>query len=156
MANAIKPLYSSVSNFTITLASLASSTAGAGRQATMIDNSTNRYNRIIVSVNIMVGTSPTASRSIYIYAIRSDKNTTAIRDDAAGASDAAWTRLNAELIGIIRCGAAASNTAFKAVFQLRDPGPEWTIGVVHDTGVALNATGSNHVCSWIGVVDEVQ
>jgi hypothetical protein len=163
MANAIKPLISSLSSFTITLASLASSTTGVGRQSTVIDNSSTRYKRIFVSASITLGTSPTAGRTIQLYAILSNKDTTAIRDDLAGASDAAWTRTNADYLytrggrpSIFYCGAAASNAVFAGNFIIENPGPEFAIGVVHDTGVNLNSTGGNHVLKWAGENPEIQ
>src|SRR4051812_21154817 len=99
--SAIKPLWTTVGSstaLTITVASLATSTTGVGRQSTLVDNSTNRYGRVLVAVNIKLGTSPTASKAIYVYGIRSNKDGTAIRDDGAGASDAGWTRQNAEYL----------------------------------------------------------
>lgn len=164
MANKIEPLLSSPAALTVTLASLASSTAGVGRQSTLVDNSTTRYAQILVTVSIKVGTSPTAGKAIYVYALRSNKDTTAIRDDSAGASDAAWTRKTADYLyypnsnrpSILYCGSAATGDVFKGLFLLDQPGPEWGIGVVHDTGVNLDSTGGNHVCSWIGVNPEIQ
>lgn len=162
--SAIKPLYSSVSAFTITVASLANSTAGVGRQSTLIDNSSNRYKDAIVTVSIKLGTSPTANTAVYVYAIGSDKNTTAIRDDGAGASDAAWTQKSAGFLlrpdgtpSILRAGAApATGDVLKGAFLFQDLPPEWGIGVVNSTGVALDSTGGNHVLSWIGVLPEAQ
>lgn len=164
MASEIKPLFGTKTAFTITLASLATSTAGVGRQSTMVDNSTTRYGRVLVSVSIKLGTSPTASKAIYIYGIRSDKNTTAIRDDGAGASDAAWTRTNADYLyrprsglpSIFYCGAASTGAVFSGVFVFEDPGQEFGIGVVHDTGVNLDSTGGNHVCTYTGFNPEAQ
>lgn len=163
MANAIKPLFSSVTAFTITYASLASSTSGAGRQSTLVDNTTTRYSRIQVATNNKLGTSPTAGKSIKHYGIRSNKDSTAIRDDAAGASDAAWTQKNADYMytpsgrpSVIYCGSAATGDVFKGVYYLDEPGPEWGMGTVHDTGVNFDSTGSNHVASWLGINPEVQ
>jgi len=165
--SAIKPLWTTVgssSALTITLASLASSTTNVGRQSTMVDNSTTRYGRVLVSVSIKLGTSPSASKAIYVYGIRSNKDATAIRDDGAGASDAAWTRKNAEYLyypntrrpSIIYCGAAATGDVFKQTFYFDDPGPEWGVGIVHDTGANLDSTGGNHVISYLGENPEAQ
>lgn len=163
MPNAIKPLLSSPAALTITLASLGSSTSFVGRQSTLVDNSSNRYGLIQVSWSIKLGTSPTAGKAIHLFAIRSNKDTTAIRDDGAGGTDAAWTRKNADYLytpdgrpSIVFCGSAATGDVFKGVAYLRDPGPEWGVGVAHDTGVALDSTGSNHVVSWIGINPEIQ
>ncbi len=164
MANEIKPLFGTKTAMTCTVASLATSTTFVGRQSTMVDNSTTRYSRVQISASITVGTSPTASKSIYLFAIRSDKNSTSIRDDGAGASDAAWTRTNAEYLyrgnsrqpSIFYCGAAASNAVFSGNFLFDDPGQEFGVGISHDTGVNLNATGGNHVITYTGFNPEVQ
>ena len=164
MASTIQPVFGTKTAVTITLASLASSAAGVGRQSTMVDNSTLLWGRLLVSVSIKLGTSPTASKAIYIYGIRSDKNTTSIRDDGAGASDAAWTRTNADYLyrpntripSIFFIGAAATGAVFSGVFEFEDPGQEWGIGVVHDTGVNLDATGGNHVVTYTGFNPQAQ
>lgn len=164
MANAIKPLFGSPTAFTISLASLASSVVGVGRQSALIDLSSVRAQRLLVAISITLGTSPTGNRAIYVFGIRSDKNGTPIRDDGAGASDAAWTRKSAELLrrangepAILRTGASpASNDVLKGVFLFEEPGPECGIGIVHDTGVNLNSTGGNHVCTYVAINDEIQ
>lgn len=169
MANAIKPLYGSVTAFTIAtsgagaLASLASSTSGAGIQTAMIDNSSTRYAWIVVAASIKVGTSPTANKTIQFYALRGNRDTTHIHDDGAGDSNANWTRKTADYLytpggrsSIINIGSAATGDVFSGVWILDKPGPEFAVGVVHDTGVALNSTASNHVISWFGVNPEIQ
>lgn len=164
MANAVKPLYGTVTAFTKTLASLASSTAGVGRQTTLVDLSTSRPQKLGVSVKITLGTSPTANTAVYVYAIRSDKNGTALRDDGAGASDAAWTRKSAELVRrpngdplILYTGAAPSTgDVLTGVGIIDDPGQECGIGIVHDTGVNLNSTEGNHTLSYWTINDEIQ
>lgn len=157
MANAIKPLHSSVSALTITLASLATSTAGVGRQSTIVDNTTTRYKRIQLSVSIKQGTSPTGNKGIFVYLLRSNNDGTAIIDDAGGASDAAHTVLSAPLIGtLINKASPATGDVLSRNFLIEDPGPKWAISINHNTGVNLDSTGSNHVVSWIGIVDEVQ
>jgi hypothetical protein len=49
-----------------------------------------------------------------------------------------------------------SNVAYYAEYKIFDPGPKWTVAIVHDTGVALNATGSNHWVRYRGTNPEVQ
>lgn len=157
MANEIKDKFSTDAAMTITLASLASSTAGVGRQTDIVDNSTTRYGRLIIYVKITVGTTPTANRTIKVFAIRSDADgTTKHRSDGAGSSNAALTVKNAVLLGIIFVDAATSDTAYYGEFVFDTPGPEWGIAITHDTGVNLNATGSNHWVRYIGVNPEVQ
>lgn len=154
MANEIKEKYSASAGFTITLASLASSTSGVGRQSTLIDNSTTKYKRIIVYLKIKQGTSPTGNRFVYVYGIRGDGT---IRDDAAGASDAAFTRLNTMELGVLANKASPSTgDLLTGSFVFENPGPEWGIAVVHDTGVNLDSTEGNHDYNWVGVLPEVQ
>jgi len=142
----IKPKFGTPAALTITLASLASSTAGVGRQSTLVDNSTTRYDLIRLFLKITTGTSPTAGKTIYIYAIRGDGTR---RDDGAGASDAALTRVAATLLGTIAVD-ATSDKSYQKSLLLPYPGPEWGILVVHDTTVNLNATGGNHHIYWVG------
>ena len=69
----VKTSYPSTSSvdLTITLASLASGSAGVyttGRGSTAVDNTTNLDLDHLLSGKITLGTSPTASRSINVYA----------------------------------------------------------------------------------------
>jgi hypothetical protein len=156
MANEIKDKYSAAAALTITLASLASSTAGVGRQSTIVDNSTNRYQKIKLYCQIKLGTSPSGSSGVYVFSIRGDQHATPYRTDGAGASDAALTVLNAPLLGVMRdLASPATGDVLYGEFELLTPGPEWGICIVHDTAVALNSTGGNHFCHWIGVDPEV-
>lgn len=154
----VKDAYSAVANFTITLASLANSAAGVGRQSTLIDNSVNLYQGALISVNLKMGTTPTANSLIYVYLIRSDKNTTAIIDDAAGTTDAALTVVNAPLLGTLVVSAATTGLVIKGLFDTRGLGalaPQWGIALVNGSGVALDATAGNHVVSWQGISQTV-
>lgn len=148
----ILELLSAVSSFALTLAALASSVAGVGRQSTLIDNSVNLYLSALISLNIKVGTSPTANTLLYVYLIRSDANGTPIADDNAGATDAGITITNAPLLGTILVPAATSNANYYAVFDtsfLGPLGPKWGIAIVNSSGAALNAAEGAY--SWIGV-----
>ena len=152
----VKEVLSAVSNFTLTLASLANSAVGVGRQATMIDNSTNLYTSALISLNIKVGTTPTANSLIYVYLIRSNADSTPIADDNAGASDAGITIVNASLLGTILVPDNTSNANYRKIFDtkfLGSLGPKWTIAIVNNSGVNLNA--SEGAYSWIGVTQSV-
>ena len=147
----LKDTFASSTALTITLASLASSTAGVGRQSTIVDNTSNAYTAAWLACNIKCGTSPSSNALIYIYLIRDDNNGTNIRDDAAGASDAALTVLNAPLIGTLTTkSSAATGDVLKGVFYVPNLGPKWGIAVVNSTGVNLDSTGGNHVINYVG------
>lgn len=61
--------YAASANLTFTLASLASdSSLLAGRQCTVVDNTSNKYFDYLLSGFITVGTSPTVSTSLFMYA----------------------------------------------------------------------------------------
>lgn len=152
----VKELLSSVSTFTITLASLANSTAGVGRQSTIIDNTTNLYLFALISLAIKLGTSPTANSPIDIYLIRDNNDSTPLRDDGAGASDAGLTVKNAIKIATLTTGTAPSTGDVLKVNidlqKLNIPlGPKWGIAIVNGSGVALDSTEANHIKSWIGI-----
>lgn len=149
----IQRVGSSYSALTISLASLASSTAGVGQQSTIVDNSTTKYDYALLNVLIKLGTSPTANKSIYIYLIQSDGTN---RTDGAGASDAGITIKNAARIGILTTGTSpATGDNLRATFTVDGLGKEWGIAVVHDSGVNLNSTAGNHVITYSGFKWEV-
>lgn len=148
--------YNAPAALTITLASLANSTAGVGRQSTEIDNTTNRFNRLEISASIKLGTSPTSSAAVYLYLVRNNNDGTPIRDDGAGASDAAWTQKAAQLVGVLPTGpSAATGDTLKGNFIVTDVGAKWSIGVVNSSGAALDSTGGNHVISYNGITIDI-
>ena len=156
MASEILAKFGSPAALTITLASLATSTTGVGRQSTLVDNTSTKYQKIHLWGKITTGTSPTASKGIYIYLIKADKASSAdLITDGAGASDAALTVVCAQQV----CGAptsSTSNVAYTFDFVIHNPGPCWGIAVVHDTAVNLHATGGNHAFYWLGENPEAQ
>lgn len=157
MANEIKDKFASSAALTITLASLASSSSGAGRQSDIVDNTTNRYQAVLIYIKIKLGTSPTGSKGVYVYLIRDDNNGTNHRSDGAGASDAALTVQNAQLIGVMADKASpATGDVLYGEFLVERPGPKWGIAIVHDTGVNLDSTGGNHWARYVGLNPEVQ
>lgn len=156
MAAEIKEKFDTEGSFTITLASLASSTSGAGRQSTIVDNTATRYSKLLIFAKIRVGTGPTANRTIRLFLIRDDNNGSNYRTDGAGASDAALTIVNAQPIAVIYVDATTSDKDYYFDCVVENPGPKFGIAVVHDTGVNLNSTGSNHYVRYIGVNPEVQ
>lgn len=156
MANKILPFFETFGTFTISLASLASSTTGVGRQSTIVDNSTSRYRRALIFGKVKLGTSPAAG-AIYVYAVRGEKTGTAFRTDNAGASDAGLTIANAQIIGVFATKSSpATGDVVYIDCALEDPGPEFGICIVQNTTVNLDSTGGNHVLEYRGVEPEVQ
>jgi len=156
MPNEIKDKLSSSTALTITLASLADS---AGRQSTLVDNGTTRYQELLVYIKCKMGASaPTANSIVEVYLIRGDKDGgTEHLSDGAGASDAALAPLNASLIGVMRNKAAPSGgDVLYGEFLVHRPGPKWGIAVINRTGQAFDSTGSNHWVRYIGITTEVQ
>lgn len=152
----IKLAYASASALTITLASLASDTnLLAGRASTAVDNTSNLYLDYGIAGFITVGSSPTASEQISVFAYAALDDTPNYPDGITG-TDANKTISNT---GVLNAGlpqvvaiSTASTSSVKYPF-----GPvslsylfggfcpsHWGIFVVHNTGVNLDSTGSNH------------
>ncbi len=158
MANKILDLFQSSTAFTITIASLASSAVGVGRQSDMIDNSSGREQLARIWCKIKQGTSPTSARTVSLYLLTGDAHGTPHRTDGAGASDAGITLQNAPIIGVMRnkgSGAATGDLVY-GEFLIRIAAPSWGIALVHDTGVNLDSTGGNHWLRYSYVSPEVQ
>lgn len=141
----IKTSLAAASDLTITIASLAN---GSGRASTAVDNSTNLYLSADIRVKIKTnaaGTSATGYVSVYL--LRSEDGTD--YDDAFAGSDAAYTPVNALLLGTIN--AVANATTYHKVFDTAELGltlpAKWAIGIVNSTGAALDSTGGNHEIS---------
>lgn len=154
--NEIKAKLGTSAAGTITLASLVSSTTGVGRQSTLLDNlSADLFQTVHIFARVRTGTSPTADRSIFLYFIKCDDLAETYCTDGAGASDAAFTAVNAIQIA----GAATDATSDQDYYLeavVHNPGAQWGIAIVHDTGVNLNSTASNHFFRWHGENPEVQ
>ncbi len=155
MPNEIKDKLGTSTALTITLASLADA---AGRQSTIVDNTANRFSEVIVFLKIKMGASaPNANSIVEVYLIRDDNDGTNHRSDGAGASDAALTPLNAQLIGAMRNKASpAGGDLLYGEFLVHRPGHKWGIAVVNRTGQAFDSTGGNHWARYMGVNQEIQ
>lgn len=148
----IKQQFGSASALTVTLASLASDTALiAGRQSAAVDISAAIAIDYLIGGKITTGTSPTAARQIEIWAAGSYDGTTYAA--GAGASDANFSptgeKAQMRLLAVIDTDSTSNHTyefgpvslaaAFGGVLPAK-----FAVFVVHNTGVALHATGSNH------------
>ena len=149
MTSTIKPQLTALGNQTITLANLASSTGGVGRQSTLID--TSAYELLHVFGKVTLGT-PTGTGSIWIYPIKADSTSPAanMATGNAGANDAGITMPSyvAPLDTIATANTANSTYQFDCVFP--DPGYAAGIAVVHNTGGNLNANTSMHTIEFVG------
>lgn len=166
--------YSSITDTTAitwTLASLAtSSTLLVGRESTIVDNTSNKFLDVLVSGQIMTGTTPTVDKSILIYVSTPLKVVaSAFTLPIAGATaltgiDAAATfdinqRNKLQLADAINV-AATSDRAYSFAFSIAQlfggiMPLKWGLWVTHDTVAALNATAGNHWAHYIGIKADV-
>lgn len=145
-------LYGTKVTMTMTLASLASDTnLVAGRESTAVDNKdVDDAIDALVGGKVTTGTSPTASRQIEVWAYGSYDDTTF--SGGASGSDANLTPSEKTLLKLLTIIPTANTSdkayqwgpfsvaqAFGGVLPV-----QWGIYIVHNTGVNLNATGSNH------------
>lgn len=146
---------------TITLESLASSTAWAGRASTAINNTSNLDLDHLVSGKIKLGTSPTVSKTVqvYVYAAQSIASGTPTYPDGITGSDAAKTMTSANVAyACLRFLWAGTTDATTGLVLEMPPTsiaqafgsvpPYWGLFVVHDSGVNLDSTGSNHAMQY--------
>ena len=152
----LKLSYPAASDLTITLASLASDTnLLTGRESAVIDNTANLYLDILISGKITAGTSPTASRSIEVWAVGSWDGTN-WPDVFDGTGDSAETITSADIKASVCRFVAAMATAnvtdrtyhfgpvsLASAFGGTLP-PKVVLFITHSTGVALNSTAGNH------------
>lgn len=155
MANEIKELFGASTAFDIDLGGLASSTAGAGKQSAIVDNTSTRFRTLLIFAKLKLGTSPTGNKAATIYFIRSDGSGN--RTDAAGSAKGSLTVKNAQVIGQLSTGSSpATGDVLQDWFVVENPGREFGVAVVHDSVAALDATNGNHDVRYYGANPEVQ
>ena len=151
MAKQLLDNFAARADLTITLASLASSITGVGRQSSIVDNTVTRYTSVDVVIQVKTTATTTANSVISVYLIRSDGHAaTPRRDDNAGPVDAAITILNADFLGTLTTGTITTAQTLPKIFHVLDLGPKWAIAIVNSTGTALDATAGNHYAGFIG------
>lgn len=138
----IKQKFGTATAATITIASLAN---GSGRCSTAIDNGTTLAINADVRVKVKTNASGTSATGyVGVYLVRSEDGTS--YDDGFGGTDAAFTPVNAQLLGII--AAVANATTYQGVFDTSQLGitlpRKWAIALLNQTGAALDSTGGNH------------
>lgn len=166
MPNNILKKYGSKTTLTAAVASLASDTnLLAGIESSIIDNTTDGFDDILVSGKITTGTSPTASRQIEVWAIAWDG---ANWPDVFDGTSSSETITSIDIKNAI-CRpvwiTSTNNTSdrpypFTGISLRNAFGGELpskvVLFIVHNTGVALNATAANHELSYYGVYPQVQ
>ena len=157
-----RPTYAAASALTITLASLASSsTLLAGRESTIVDNTSNLYDDAILEGKIKTTATTTANTVIEIWIHGEAVSGSTYMGGATGSdanlspADAGIKRLMklATVIDNISTGAVTFNFGGISVAQLFGGvmPRKWGVFVVHNTGQNLDSTGSNHVVEYVGV-----
>jgi hypothetical protein len=151
------PVYGTPTAMTITIAALASDTTlVAGRAGTAVDQKdTLDAVDVLVGGKITTGTSPTAARQIEVWAYASYDDTefsgSATGSDANLTPDEKTTMRLLQVIPTVN----TSNKTYKFLSIANAFGGtvpvQFGIYVVHNTGVALHATGANHEIVYITV-----
>ena len=151
----LKLSYPAASDLTITLASLGSDTnLLTGRESATIDNSSNLYLDDLISGKITTGTSPTAARSIEVWAIGSwdGTNWPDVMDGTESGETITSADIKASVCRFVAAMATANTSdrtyhfgpvSIAAAFGGTLP-PKFVLFVTHSTGVALNSTDGNH------------
>jgi hypothetical protein len=151
----LKLAYGTASDLTITLASMATDTnLLTGRESAVIDNSANLFLDYLVSGKITAGTSPTAARSIEVWAVGSWDGTS--WPDVFDGTESAETITSADIKSsvcryvaqmatantsdrVYHFGPVSLASAFGGVLP-----PKVVLFITHSTGVNLNSTAGNH------------
>lgn len=151
--------YATPATITFAPTTLASDTALiAGYQSAVVDNASNLYLDAQVGGKITTGTSPTAARQIEIYAFGSYDGTTfqAGAGGGAGTFSPTGEKTLMRRLEVIPTDNTSNHTyewmcgSLAAAFDGQLP-VEWGIYIVHNTGVALHATGGNHELKYTGI-----
>ena len=166
MPNDILTKYGSQQTITAAIASLASDTnLLAGLESSVIDNTTDGFEDIILSGFITTGTSPTAARAIEVWAIAWNGSGW---PDVFDGTSSAETITSADIKNSI-CKLVASistnNTSdrrydftgvsARSVFGGVLPS-KFVLFITHSTVANLNATAGNHAFYYEGVKPQVQ
>ena len=146
-------------SITVTLASLAD---GSARASTALDNSSDTFIDVLVSLSLKTGASGVSSAGyVNVYAYGSVDGGTTYTETASG-TDAALTLTvptNLKLVG--RISAVANATTYKSgPFSVAGAFggslPEfWGIVIENKTGAGLDSTEGNHSKKYQGVYSQV-
>ena len=156
--------YTTATTITCSVASVASSSTWvAGQESNEIDNTTNKYDDVLVQGKITVGTTPTASTLILVYVWGSDTSAATTNLDTIDGVDSTETLTSAgvrdgflKLAAAINVDATTSNRSYWfgpfSVADLFGQVPRfWGLFVTHNTGANLNSTAGNHSFTYTGI-----
>lgn len=143
--------YSARTVMTMTLTSLANAAAW---QSLVVDNTTNKYDDVIVFVQTKGQAGSTAGLEFYLYAY--DGGT--LYSDGATGTDLTFTaanRKNSPLIDVITLNTTTATPALlrrsvAACFGGIMPG-KWGLIAINSSGGALSATSGDHVVTYQGI-----
>lgn len=161
MTTTLQPSYAGAASITCTTTSLATdANLLAGRQSTVIDNTTNKYVTAFVGGTIATTGTPTANTQIEVYAFGSWDNGTTY-SNGLGASDANATIVSGQknqlsLLTVITQPDTTPRTYtigpidIRAAMGLEFLPDHWGIFVVHNIGTNLGATA----LKYNGIADQ--
>lgn len=166
MPSNILKKYGSKTTLTAAVASLASDTnLLAGIESSVIDNSTDGFDDILLSGKVTTGTSPTASRQIEVWAVAWDgANWPDVFDGTTSGETITSSDVKNSIckpVAIMSTNATSDRTyhftgvSLRTAFSGELPS-KVVLFIVHNTGVALNATAGNHEFSYVGTYPQVQ
>jgi len=151
--------YGTRAALTITLASLGN---GSYRESTEVDNSTDKAVDGVLHGKITTGTTPTSGNTLTIYLAGSD-GTTARVGNLTGTDSTitpAGEQTQFEIARIIPIDGTSNHTyevyvgSIAALFGGVMP-KKFSVIVLNGSGVALNATGSNHEINYTPIKFDV-
>lgn len=162
----IKLQYVASSAVTISLASLATDTnLLAGRESSLIDNSSNKYLDYLLAGKITQGTTPTTGKEIRVYVVGLMDDST--WPDVFDGTDSAETVTSSGIRDSV-CKLAAVMATDSTSDRANYFGPvsvaalfggtlpaKFVVFVTHNTAVNLNSTGGNHVISITPVYQQI-
>ena len=166
MPNNILKKYGSKTTLTAAVASLTSDTnLLAGIESSVIDNTTDGFDDILLSGKSTTGTSPTASRQIEVWAVAWDgANWPDVFDGTTSGETITSSDIKNAIckpVAIMSTNATSdrvyhfTGVSLRAAFGGELPS-KVVLFVVHNTGVNLNSTTGNHEFSYVGVYPQVQ
>jgi len=164
--NSILKKYGSKTTLTAAVASLASDTnLLAGIESSVIDNTTDGFDDILLSGKTTTGTSPTAARQIEVWAVAWDgANWPDVFDGTTSAETITSSDIKNAIckpVAILATNNTSDRTyhysgvSARAVFGGELPS-KFVLFIVHNTGVNLNSTAGNHEFSYVGIYPQVQ